>query len=78
MNLKELASELENQINTHMDKLAKVGKEAKKTQQKLDQQYQVMAKILKELEPVESIVRSQNPNLCPLFDELQGKSITKE
>lgn len=70
MELKELLNLLEEQINTKMKELNKLGKESKKLLSQSDQKQLQMAKIFKELEPVQSVIREQNPKLCGLFDSL--------
>ena len=69
--LKKLTQKLETIINEKMDKFAVIAKEVKVLQQNIKSKHLQMAKILKELEPAEFMVRQQNPDLCPLFDELK-------
>ena len=70
MELKKLLNLLEEQINTKMKELVKLGKESRKLLLQSDQKQIQMAEMFKELEPVHAIVREQNPSMCGLFDSL--------
>ena len=72
MNISELTRLLEEQINLKMIELTDLGKEAKSWQAKADHSYKQMADLwLNELKPAENLIRSQNPQLCELFDSLE-------
>lgn len=83
MNLNEIMKELENHINSKMDEMTSLGKKAKHNLKQIkelekenDAIHLEMADILKQLEPVECIVRQQNPQVNELFDNL--KNLVKE
>ncbi len=78
MELKKLATKIEKLINEKMAEFSSYGKEAAELSKKIAQiqEEQVvfhkkMAEVLRELEPVESLVRAQNPNMNDLFDKLK-------
>ena len=69
----ELTKLLEEQINTRITDLHRIGDKAKEAQQKVDDLYMSMAIIwAAELKPAENIIRAQNPELCELFDSLEN------
>lgn len=70
MNIKEMADQLQIEIDKKMDKFNKIGKEVKELNHKSIELQKQMAKTLKELEPVEQIIKTQNPDKIELFDEL--------
>ena len=70
MTIIELAKQLQEQIDDKMDTFTVLGKKSKELKQKLDKMYIQMGAILKELEPVDSLVRSQHPEKAELFDML--------
>jgi hypothetical protein len=71
VNIKDLASELENLINKKMVEFSDLGKKVKEASKLIEDNQLQMYKIIKELEPIEYIVRHHNPDLCELFDALK-------
>ncbi len=72
MNISELTKLLEEQINFKMYEMTSLGKEAKELSKKADAIYLKMAELwINELKPAENLIRSQNPELCELFDSLE-------
>lgn len=78
MKIKLLTQQLEKEINKRMDLFMTHGKKAKELVQQTEQCYKDMHDILVELEPVEFIVRQQNPNMSELFDNLKRQYGTAE
>ena len=70
MTIKKLANQLQPLIDKKMKEFDAIGKQAKEMRHKLEEYYHQMSNILKEIEPVDSLVRAQNPEKCALFDEL--------
>jgi len=70
MTIKELAAQLQVEIDDKMDAFNVMGKEAKKLSQKIEKIHLQMGKIIKELEPVDSLIRAQHPDKVQLFDAL--------
>lgn len=71
MNIKQLSELLEQQITKKMDAFNKLGKESAELIRKNNEIKNKMADIFEELEPVEYLIRAQNPNFNALFDELK-------
>lgn len=72
MNISELTRLLEEQINFKMHEMTTLGKEAKELSLKAETIYLKMAALwINELKPAENLIRSQNPQLCELFDSLE-------
>lgn len=72
MNIAELVSKLEEQINHKIHTLTTLGKEAKELQKNIDKLYLKMAAIwCEELKAAEGIVKQHNPELIELFDTLE-------
>lgn len=69
--LVELSQKLEEEINVYMDEFNKLGKEIKELNQKVAEMHHQMFLIVKDLEPVESLVGAQKPELVPLFAALK-------
>lgn len=72
MNISELTRRLEEQINFKMHEMTTLGKEAKELSLQAEKLYVKMAVLwVNELKPAEMLIRSQNPQLCELFDSLE-------
>lgn len=72
MTIQQLVSKLESQITIQLNELSQMGKKAQKLQQEADEQYAKMAILwANELKPAEIFIRTQNPQLCELFDSLE-------
>ena len=85
MEIKEIALMLEDKINIKISIFVEVGKNSKKSADELskimiradelnkeiEEYHKQMYDILLELEPVESLVKLQNPTIVPLFDALK-------
>ncbi len=69
-NLESLLPKLEKLVNKKMNEFAEIGREAKRIRNELDEKYIKMKTILHKLAPIMPLVRDQNPELIPLFDEL--------
>lgn len=72
MNIRELAIKLQEQIDERMLTFIELTKQANSVKKTLDEIEKEMASIVFELEPVESLVRHQNPQLDSLFDNLKN------
>ena len=73
LSIQQLTEHLTVQINKKMEQFNELGAKSKDAAN-LSQQYQKeMYDILKELEPVEYIVRNQHPEMCVLFDALKDE-----
>jgi hypothetical protein len=76
MKIATLARKLEEQINQKMEQIVSISNQVKKLisnkapNHEIEQLYLDMALILVELEPVELLIRAQNPRLNQLFDGL--------
>ncbi len=70
MTIKEQAERLQQSIDEKMDIFSSMGKKAKELKQKIDTLHVQMGIILKELVPVDAIIRAQHPEKCALFDLL--------
>lgn len=77
--IKNLADELQTLINDKMEMFTVLGKQAKelrqqidKAQAKLDKAHLEMGRLCVELEPVEELVRAQNPDKVELFELLKN------
>lgn len=72
MNISELTKLLEQEINSKMEEMTTLGKEAKQLSMQAEKLYLKMAALwMNELKPAENLIRSQNPQLCELFDSLE-------
>ncbi len=75
MEIAELSKLLEKKINEKMLEFHRLGKESKdlteKLNKKIDECHKKMYNILLEMEPVEYIVKHQNPNIIPLFEAVK-------
>ena len=71
MTIKEAADQLQELIDDKMDAFTRIGKEAKKLQEKMSKMHLKMALLYKELEPVEELVKAQHPDKVGLFDLLK-------
>lgn len=72
MNISELTKLLEKQINSKMDEMTALGKQAKGLNLQAEKLYLKMAALwINELKPAENLIKSQNPGLCELFDSLE-------
>lgn len=70
MSIKKKAAELQKLIDAQLDLFNTLGKEAKKLSAKIEKMHLQMADILKELEPVDALIRAQHPEKIELFDAL--------
>ncbi len=73
MKIQRMASSLEKEINKQIDILTSHGKRAADCLTEAEAYYKKMHDIILSLEPVEFIIRQQNPQLCSLFDTLKEK-----
>jgi len=73
MTIAELAEQLEVHINTRMDKFSKLGARVNELHEQAAQCQKEMYTLVQELEPVESLVKLQHPNLADLFDALKNE-----
>jgi len=71
MTIKQKAAELQKLIDKPLELFTALGKEAKKLREQLDKTHLKMADILKELEPVDALIRAQHPDKVQLFDALK-------
>ena len=71
MNIKQLSEMLEKEISKKMDAFNKLGKESAELIRKNNEIKSKMADIYEEIEPIEYMVRAQNPLFNELFDELK-------
>lgn len=71
MKIKDLAQQLESEINSKIKELQKHAKESEEIIQKIDKINLEMYRIYKELRPVEYIVTHQNPDMVVLFNSLK-------
>lgn len=83
MEIKSLAQQIEKVINEKMAEFAihgkksgEIGRKVAKMESERLALHQKMADIVMELEPVEAIVRAQNPNMNDLFDKLKAAYAT--
>ncbi len=85
MEIKALAMQIEKLINEKMETFTNHGKKSSELSKKImklqEEQFALhkkMADILSDLEPVESIVRAQNPTMNDLFDKLKTAYLTND
>jgi len=71
MTIKKASDTLQKLIDEQLDLFTTLGKEAKKLREKLDKTHLKMSDILKELEPVDALIRAQHPDKVQLFDALK-------
>lgn len=69
--IKELAGNLQKKIDERLAYFVRLGAKLKALNQEAEEIHKEMADVVSELEPVESLVYNQNPQLVPLFDELK-------
>lgn len=67
----ELKTELETLIQEKINHLEYLGKEIQGLQQKIDIIQHDMKDVVDELQPVEFLIREQNPAIIELFDALK-------
>ena len=70
MSIEKLAKELQSLIDEKMNAFSFLGKKAKEQAKKLEKTHQEMGDILRELKPVESLIKAQHPEKAELFDAL--------
>lgn len=71
MKIKDLAKQLETEINSKIKELQTFAKESEELINKIDSINKSMYEIYKELRPVEYIVTHQNPDMVVLFNSLK-------
>jgi len=68
--IKKLTYQLQKEIDKKMNEFAELGKLAKSLRKELDDIHLKMGTIVQDLQPVDSLIRTQNPEMCELFDSL--------
>jgi len=76
IDIKELFVLMQKKIDEKMEEFNALGKESKELLKQAHAKEKKMAEIYQELGPVQYLIRTQNPELCDLFDSLV--ELTKE
>lgn len=71
MTIKELAAELQTKIDAHIEIFCKGQEKIKKMNAVIEETEKNLASIVAELEPVESLIYAQNPQLEKVFESLK-------
>lgn len=71
MKIKDLAQQLENEINSKVKDLQKLAKESEDIIARIDNINLEMYEIYKELKPIEYMVKHHNPDMVILFTSLK-------
>lgn len=70
-NIKDIAQKLQKEIDAKLSEFHTIGTEAKKLVRQQDALNKKMATIVKELEPVHSLIFAQHPELEEFFNTLR-------
>lgn len=71
MTIKELTIQLETRISDHLNEFVSLSNKVKKIGAELEEAQHNMYKIVQELQPVEYLIRNQNPQMTAIFDLLK-------
>jgi hypothetical protein len=72
MTIKEIADQLQKRINGKLVRLCELHGKTKQLAEEIEKTEKLMVDVILELEPVESLIKSQSPELAIIFESYKN------